>query len=83
MARLTYVHAESDLGGVKLVADLFNGTYYMLVDDDARPTEVPEILRVAEKLGLEAMDEDECPAERTQDGKTLVWLASFKDQQCL
>lgn len=77
MAELRYVRAQSQLGYVELVADFENGVYYMLVAPVAQPGEISEILRAARTLGLEDMDEDECPSELLDDGQCRVWFAQI------
>lgn len=77
MARLLYVRSETDLGNIEIVADFESGSYYMLVEAQASPSETRAALDIVHDLGLEPMDEDECPSELLASGACRVWLAQI------
>jgi hypothetical protein len=63
------------LCGVKLFADWDSEAFYLEASEFHSRAALMSGFYAIKALGLEMMDEDECPAEETPEGHTRIWLA--------
>lgn len=63
------------MGGVKWHCDFPNEDHYIEVTPGHSDLALTHLLDKIEELGLELMDEDECPATIDADGNVRTYLA--------
>jgi len=80
MAELTKVVVTTGAGNVAIAADFENEVHCMTITEPVVPGEMQEAFKLVARLGLEIMDEDECPAD-TINGNVVVWLAQVGEPE--